>query len=98
MTKRKVTYPQQARTFTIVWTESAWEEYLYWQGEDPGIVARINQLLEECKQHPFTGSGRPERLRHNLNGYWSRRITIEHRLVYLAAENSIYIVGCRHHY
>ncbi len=86
----------------ILFTRTAWEEYLDWQGEDGKGLARLNSLIEECLRHPFRGTGKPEPLRGNLKGFWSRRISREHRLVYRVrgkGNNQILeIVQCRFHY
>jgi toxin YoeB len=77
-----------------------WEDYLYWQQNDKKILKRINKLIEDIKRNPYdeNGLGKPERLKGNLQGYFSRRITAEHRLVYTIKEDLIVIVQCRYHY
>lgn len=79
-----------------------WADYLHWQTADARVLRRINQLIEECRRHPFTGSGKPEGLKGNLSGWWSRRITGEHRLVYrvsgTGADQVLEIAQCRYHY
>jgi toxin YoeB len=82
----------------VTFTDDAWEDYLHWQSTDPKILARINRLIEECRRTPFKGTGRPEPLRNKLSGYWSRRISEEHRLVYKVAEDRLLIAQCRYHY
>ncbi len=82
----------------ISFTENAWEDYLYWQNMDRKIVKKINGLVKEIKRNPFTGSGRPEPLKYDLAGKWSRRITEEHRLVYQVEEDNIIVYTCRYHY
>lgn len=82
----------------IVWHFSAWEDYLYWQKNDKQVLKKINELIKEIDRHPFSGTGKPEPLKHALEGYWSRRITLEHRLVYKVMESIISIVQCRYHY
>ncbi|MEZ5537208.1 MAG: Txe/YoeB family addiction module toxin [Thiolinea sp.] len=82
----------------FAWTDDAWDDYLYWQEHDEKKVAEINALLEECSRDPFKGTGKPEPLRGNLTGYWSRRIDKEHRLVYLPEDQCIYVIQCRFHY
>lgn len=82
----------------IFWDKSAWEDYLYWQENDKKVLLKINSLIRECQRTPFEGKGKPEPLRHNLTGFWSRRITGEHRLVYKSEEGVIYIAQCRYHY
>jgi toxin YoeB len=66
----------------LIFSENAWEDYLYWQKTDRKILSRINLLIQEIKRNPFEGIGKPERLKHALSGYWSRRINDEHRIVY----------------
>lgn len=82
----------------IVFSSHAWEDYLFWQGSDKKMLQKINSLINEIKRQPFTGTGKPEPLRGNLTGYWSRRISIEHRLVYAIKDNDLWIVACRFHY
>jgi toxin YoeB len=82
----------------IVFSERAWEDYLYWQGQDRRTLARINHLIREVQRDPFAGIGKPEPLRHALGGYWSRRITDEHRLVYKVQEDALWIAQVRYHY
>ena len=82
----------------LIWSENAWEDYLYWQVHDKKILKRINELIKAIKRDYFRGIGDPEPLRHNLSGYWSRRITIEHRLVYKVEGDSLLIAACQHHY
>jgi len=80
----------------------AWADYLYWQTSDAKTLARINALIEECRRHPFTGTGKPEALKGNLSGWWSRRITSEHRLIYRDSGTgdgqTVEIAQCRYHY
>lgn len=82
----------------LIWSSISWDEYLYWQKVDKKIVKRINDLLKSCKRTPFEGIGKPEALKGDLKGYWSRRITSEHRLVYKFKDNSVLIASCRYHY
>jgi toxin YoeB len=82
----------------ITFAETGWEDYLYWQAEDRKILERLNTLIKDCTRSPFAGIGKPEPLRGNLSGWWSRRITEEHRLVYRVQEGSILIAQCRFHY
>ena len=82
----------------IVWTESAWTDYQYWQKTDRKILKRINELIKVCLRTPLEGVGKPEPLKHDLKGFWSRRIDKEHRLVYAANENELLIISCRYHY
>ena len=82
----------------LIFTDEAWEEYLYWQVTDKKILKKINNLIKDTKREPFDGLGKPEPLKHELAGYWSRRISQEHRLVYEVFEESILVVSCRYHY
>ncbi len=82
----------------LVFQERAWDDYLYWQANDRKLVDRINGLIKECSRTPFTGTGKPEPLGGNLSGWWSRRITREHRLVYRPTEAGLLIAQCRYHY
>ncbi len=82
----------------ILFTDDAWEDYLYWQQTDKQTLRKINQLLKEIQRTPFTGIGKPEPLKHQLQGCWSRRIDSEHRLIYEIADNTLRVIGCRFHY
>jgi toxin YoeB len=82
----------------LCWAENGWEDYLYWQATDKKTLKRINILIKDILRHPFDGIGDPEPLKHNWAGYWSRRIDREHRIVYKATEDALYIVQCRFHY
>ena len=82
----------------LIFSSHAWEDYLYWQQTDRQMLKRINSLINEIMRDPFTGSGKPEPLKHGLSGYWSRRINDEHRIVYRPAENAILIAQLRYHY
>ena len=82
----------------LSWADHAWDDYLYWEQADRKILKRINSLIENIKRQPFDGIGNPEPLKHNWSGYWSRRISREHRLVYKVTDESIIIVQCRYHY
>ncbi|MGU3540284.1 Txe/YoeB family addiction module toxin [Methylobacterium sp. A54F] len=86
----------------LVWSDHAWEDYLHWQATDPVVMRRLNALIREAMRTPFAGTGKPEPLRGNLKGFWSRRITGEHRLVYRVggkgAEQALEILQCRRHY
>lgn len=82
----------------LVFSEQAWEDYLYWQKTDRKLVDRINQLIREIKREPFSGIGKPEPLKHAFQGYWSRRINEEHRIVYKILDDSILIAQLRYHY
>ncbi len=80
------------------WTDGAWEDYLYWQSADKRILKRINALIVDIERNGNNGIGKPESLKNNLQGYWSRRINSEHRLIYALKEAQIIIVACRYHY
>ena len=81
-----------------VWSDHAWEDYLYWQTQDKKILKRINQLIKDIDRNGYEGIGKPEPLKYELQGYWIRRIDDEHRLVYRIVDNNIEIVSCRLHY
>ncbi len=76
----------------------AWEDYLYWQATDRKVLARLNALIEQSSRTPFAGIGKPEPLRGKLSGWWSRRLTEEHRLVYRVTDDALMIAQCRRHY
>jgi toxin YoeB len=82
----------------LIFSDKAWEEYIYWQNTDKQILKKINQLIKDIKREPFEGIGKPEPLKYELSGFWSRRISDEHRLVYEVSESYIAIVSCRFHY
>ena len=82
----------------LIFSERAWEDYLYWQETDRGLVTRINRLIREIQREPFSGLGKPEPLKHAFQGYWSRRISDEHRIVYRIKEDSVLIAQLRYHY
>ncbi|MDA8084148.1 MAG: Txe/YoeB family addiction module toxin [Nitrospiraceae bacterium] len=82
----------------LIFSQHAWEDYLYWQETDRQMLKRINRLIHEIMHEPFTGSGKPEPLKHGLSGYWSRRINDEHRIVYRPAEGAVLIAQLRFHY
>ncbi|MBA3903679.1 MAG: Txe/YoeB family addiction module toxin [Rhodocyclaceae bacterium] len=82
----------------LVWTTAAWEDYSYWQTQDRKTLKRINALIQDALRNPFTGIGKPEPLRENLTGFWSRRIDDQHRLVYTVENEDLAIVACRYHY
>jgi len=82
----------------ISFEHRAWEDYLYWQKHDKAKLKRINQLIRDIQRNPFEGLGKPEPLKHELAGFWSRRIDHEHRLVYTVQDGHIIIAQCRYHY
>lgn len=82
----------------LCFEKDAWKDYLYWQKTDKKLLEKINSLIEECLRHPFSGTGKPEALKADLAGFWSRRINEEHRLVYSVQDNNLVIVQCRYHY
>ena len=82
----------------LSWDEDAWEQYLYWHAADAVVLRKINALLKECLRTPFAGTGKPELLKGNMRGYWSRRITQEHRLVYKVVGEELRVAQCRFHY
>ena len=82
----------------IIFSEYAWEDYLYWQRSDKKILRRINTLIKEIMRSPFQGMGKPEPLKHALSGYWSRRINDEHRIIYKITEEAVQIAQLRYHY
>jgi toxin YoeB len=81
-----------------VWDESAWADYEWWQQQDRKVLKRINALLKDVARNGNEGIGKPEPLKHGFHGYWSRRITDEHRLVYRVTEDSVSVAQCRYHY
>lgn len=82
----------------LVFSEHAWQDYLYWQKTDKKNLKRIHKLIRDIQKHKCEGIGKPEALKHNLSGYWSRRITTEHRIVYKIENDSILIAQLRYHY
>jgi len=82
----------------LIFSDHAWNDYLYWQKSDKKILKRINLLIKDVQRSPFGGIGKPEPLKHALSGYWSRRINEEHRFVYKVNDNSILIAQLRYHY
>ncbi|MEM9777744.1 MAG: Txe/YoeB family addiction module toxin [Chloroflexota bacterium] len=82
----------------LAWTEAAWSDYVYWQTQDKKILKRINRLIKDTMRSPFDGIGKPEPLKENLSGFWSRRIDETNRLVYAVEENRVTIISCRYHY
>jgi toxin YoeB len=82
----------------LAWTREAWKDYLWWQEQDRRTLRRINKLIEATLRTPFEGIGKPEALKENLSGFYSRRIDQTHRLVYAVEEQRIVVISCRHHY
>ena len=82
----------------LIWDQSAWDDYLWWQAQDRKTLKRINMLIKDIARNGNEGIGKPEALEHGLSGYWSRRITDEHRLVYQLVGDEIRIAACRYHY
>jgi len=82
----------------LIWSDRSWDEYVDWQNQDKKILKKINSLLKDIKRDPCDGIGKPEQLKHELAGCWSRRITDEHRLVYEISDYSIGVVSCKYHY
>jgi toxin YoeB len=84
----------------VLWSDEAWEDYVYWQQSDPKVLQAINDLIRDIRRDPFKGLGKPEPLKHSLAGWWSRRITREHRLVYRVSGRDaelLEIIQCRYH-
>ena len=86
----------------LIWSTKAWDDYLHWQATDADVLEKINALIKECMRTPFAGTGKPEPLKGELKGFWSRRITREHRLVYrvdgTGVGQALQIAACRYHY
>lgn len=82
----------------LLFSEQAWEDYLYWQKHDRKLLLRINELIRDVSRSPFSGIGKPEPLKNALSGYWSRRINDEHRIVYKVADGMLLIAQLRYHY
>lgn len=82
----------------ILFLENGWDDYLYWQQTDKSMLRKINVLIKEIERTLYEGSGKPESLKHNLSGWWSRRINLEHRLIYKIDDEAIVILQCRYHY
>ena len=85
-------------TYALAFLSIAWEDYLYWQQTEKAVLRRLNALLKEMQRSPFAGTGKPELLRYDRAGTWSRRITEEHRLVYRVEGDVVWILQCRYHY
>lgn len=82
----------------LVWTHAAWSDYLYWQTQDKKTLKRINKLITDTQRSPFSGLGKPEPLKENLAGFWSRRIDHANRLVYAVEGDALVVIACRFHY
>lgn len=82
----------------LAWTDEACKDYIYWQSQDKKTLKRINKLIKETQKHPFEGIGKPEPLKENLSGFWSRRIDDSNRLVYAVDDDYLTIISCRYHY
>ena len=82
----------------LAWTREAWSDYCWWQQQDRKTLKRINRLVRDCLRDPFAGTGKPEALKGDLTGLWSRRIDHANRLVYLVEEGGLVIISCRYHY
>ena len=82
----------------LSWTKEAWSDYVYWQGQDKKILKRINKLIVDTQRSPHEGIGKPEPLKANLAGFWSRRIDDSNRLVYIVEANNLTIISCRYHF
>lgn len=85
-------------TRQLAWTDEAWNDYVYWQGQDKKTLKRVNKLISDCKRSPFEGIGKPEPLKENLSGFWSRRIDETNRLVYTVSDSYLTIILCRYYY
>jgi len=85
-------------TRKLAWTHEAWSDYVYWQDQDKKTLKRINKLIAAILRDPFTGIGKPEALKENLSGFWSRRIDDTHRLIYIVDDKFLSIISCRYHY
>ena len=82
----------------LLWQTNAWEDYCHWQKQDKKILERVNELIKDCLRSPYKGIGKPEPLKGNYAGCWSRRITQEHRLIYKMNERRLHILQCRYQY
>ena len=82
----------------LIFVDESWEDYLYWQKTDRKILDRINNLVKDISRNPYTGLGKPEPLKYKYQGYWSRRITEEHRFIYRVVNDEVHIAKCRFHY
>jgi len=93
-----ITYTVYCTSYTLAWTKVGWPDYFYWQNRDRKTLRRINKLITDAQRSPFEGIGKPEPLRENLSGYWSRRIDESNRLVYWVDNEQLTIISCRYHY
>lgn len=84
--------------FKLEWDTDAWDDYVYWQSTDKGVLKKINKLLKDMMRDPYTGIGKPEPLVGNLSGFWSRRIDGKNRIIYAVSDNVLIIIECRTHY
>lgn len=82
----------------LMWDDTAWDDYLYWQTQDRRTLKKLNSLIKDIQRSPFSGTGKPEPLKDSLNGYWSRRIDEQNRVVYFKEGDTVFIVSCRGHY
>ena len=82
----------------LAWTKEAWKDYVYWQSQDKKTLRRINRLISDTQRSPFAGIGKPEPLKENLSGFWSRRIDESNRLVYIVDNHQLTMIACRYHY
>ncbi|HLP60340.1 MAG TPA: Txe/YoeB family addiction module toxin [Candidatus Deferrimicrobium sp.] len=82
----------------LAWTDDTWKDYLFWQSQDKKTLKRINKLIDDAKRHPFDGIGKPEPLKENLSGFWSRRIDDVNRLVYAVNKKFLTVISCKYHY
>jgi toxin YoeB len=82
----------------VVFVDRGWDDYLYWQNTDRAMLKKINSLIKEIERAPFEGNGKPEPLKHNFAGWWSRRINLDHRIVYRIENDAVIILQCRYHY
>ncbi len=85
-------------TRLLAWTDDAWSDYVYWQGQDKKTLKRINKLITDTKRSPSEGIGKPETLKENLSGFWSRRVDESNLLVYAVNDSHITVISCRYHY
>ena len=81
-----------------IWTDDAWDDYIYWSTQDKKTLKRINQLIKDIDRNGYDGTGKPEPLKYNLQGFWSRRIDEVNRLIYKIENDEMYIISCRYHY